>query len=61
MVIILMISTTSIQFQQIMPSDIEDVITMGKQNLQRFSLSVTEFEWHLKELQKLDYFRKAKV
>ncbi|KAG4428404.1 hypothetical protein IFR05_016116 [Cadophora sp. M221] len=60
MVIILMISTTSPQFQQIVPSDIEEIISIGQQNLKRFGLSVREFEWHLQELEKLDRARKAR-
>ncbi|KAK0120787.1 hypothetical protein ONS96_010989 [Cadophora gregata f. sp. sojae] len=60
MVIILMITTSSPQFQQVIPADIEEVIIAGQQNLKRFSLSVKEFEWHLQELQKLDRARKAR-
>ncbi|PVH82098.1 hypothetical protein DL98DRAFT_530530 [Cadophora sp. DSE1049] len=60
MVTILMISTSSPQFQQIIPADIEEVIVAGQQNLKRFSLSVREFDWHLQELEKLDRARKAR-
>ena len=60
MVIILMITTSSPQFQEVIPADIEEVIIAGQQNLKRFSLSVREFEWHLRELAKLDRARKAR-
>lgn len=60
MVIILMISTTSSSFYQILPHDIDEVIEMGKKNLKRFSRSVKEFEWHTKELEKLDLARKVR-
>lgn len=58
--IILMITTSSPQFQEVIPADIEEVIIAGQQNLKRFSLSVREFEWHLRELAKLDRARKAR-
>ncbi|KAH7411086.1 hypothetical protein BKA64DRAFT_373122 [Cadophora sp. MPI-SDFR-AT-0126] len=60
MVIILMIATISPQFQQIIPADIDEVIISGQQNLKRFSLSVTEFEWHLQKLEELDRARKVR-
>ena len=60
MVIILMITTSSPQFQEVIPADIEEVIIAGQQNLKRFSMSVREFEWHLRELAKLDRARKAR-
>ena len=60
MVIILMITTSSPQFQKVIPADIEEVIIAGQQNLKRFSMSVREFEWHLQELAKLDRARKAR-
>jgi len=55
-----MITTSSPQFQEVIPADIEEVIIAGQQNLKRFSLSVREFEWHLRELAKLDRARKAR-
>ena len=55
-----MITTSSPQFQEVIPADIEEVIIAGQQNLKRFSMSVREFEWHLRELAKLDRARKAR-
>ena len=59
MVIILMISTTSISFQSILPPDIEEIIWLGQGNLERFSKSVAGFEWHLRKLKSLDQARKS--
>lgn len=58
MVMILMISTTSVCFHKILPPDIEAVIGLGQRNLNHFSYSVKEFEWHLKALERLDRARK---
>jgi hypothetical protein len=41
-------------FRHVLPDQIEDVISTGKRNLHRFSLSIGEFEWHLVVLEKLD-------
>lgn len=58
MVIILMISTTSISFQSILPPDVEDCVRLGQENLNRFSERVSGFKWHLVELKRLDQARK---
>ncbi|OBT76701.1 hypothetical protein VF21_03870 [Pseudogymnoascus sp. 05NY08] len=54
MVIILMVATTAPAFRLLLPTDIESVIAMGRQNMHRFSTCVKEFEWHNAELEKVD-------
>jgi len=57
MVIILMISTTVPLFYPLLPTKIEDIIAMGRQNVRRFSTCIKEFRWHDAELEKLDKAR----
>lgn len=54
MVIILRVATICSAFREILPDDIEEAIFLGRRNLQRFRLSIREFEWHLGILDKLD-------
>lgn len=41
-------------FRDVLPQGVEEAIAMGKRNLQRFSLSIREFEWHLQLLAQLE-------
>lgn len=61
MVIILRVATVCSAFREILLDDIEEAIFLGKRNLQRFSISVREFEWHLRILEKLDAARTGTV
>lgn len=59
MVIILRVATICSAFREILLDDIEEAIFIGKRNLQRFGISVREFEWHLRILEQLDAARIA--
>lgn len=53
-----MIATATPEFQNILPEDIETVICMGQQNIRRYSVNVKEFEWHIRELEKINSGRR---
>lgn len=59
MVIILMISAACPSFRPILPADLEEAIATGQQNMLRFSMSIKEFDWHIKELRNLDVARRG--
>ncbi|KAI0593205.1 hypothetical protein F4775DRAFT_586993 [Biscogniauxia sp. FL1348] len=61
MVIILRVCTLVPVFAPILPQDIEEAIFLGKRNLQRFSASIREFQWHLRVLEQLDAARAANL
>ncbi|KAL3291087.1 C6 finger domain-containing protein [Colletotrichum asianum] len=54
MVMILRVATVCPVSHDALPSDIEQAIFIGKRNLRRFSISVTEFQWHLGVLERLE-------
>ncbi|KAI1484539.1 hypothetical protein F5X96DRAFT_435421 [Biscogniauxia mediterranea] len=54
MVIVLRVCTVVPVFAPILPQDVEEAIFLGKRNLQRFSASIREFQWHLRVLEQLD-------
>ncbi|KAI5919434.1 hypothetical protein F4810DRAFT_687413 [Camillea tinctor] len=61
MVIILRVCTVIPVFAPILPQDVEEAIFLGKRNLQRFSASIREFQWHLRVLDQLDAARAANM
>lgn len=58
MTMILMVASVSPIFQHILPTGVEDAISSGFRILRRFSVSVREFTWHLKVLERLDTARR---
>ncbi|KAI0383487.1 hypothetical protein F5Y04DRAFT_250333 [Hypomontagnella monticulosa] len=54
MVIILRVCTIRKEFSGILPDDVEEVIYLGKRNIQRFSVNIKEFKWHLDVLERLE-------
>ncbi|KAI1631204.1 hypothetical protein F4809DRAFT_646656 [Biscogniauxia mediterranea] len=61
MVIVLRVCTVVPVFAPILPQDVEEAIFLGKRNLQRFSASIREFQWHLRVLEQLDAARAANL
>jgi hypothetical protein len=54
MTVILRVASQLSVFSNILPPDMEEIIALGKQNLQRFRVSIAEFDWHLSVLSALD-------
>ncbi|KAL6410986.1 C6 finger domain-containing protein [Ilyonectria robusta] len=59
--VILRVATLYPIFRHVLPDDVEHVIWTGKRNLQRFSISIGEFAWHLELLERLDSSCKHRI
>jgi hypothetical protein len=59
MVIILMLVTISSSFHELLPVDIEAVISMGQRNVNRFRERAEQLEWHVTAPARLERARKA--
>ena len=58
MVNVLIIATIYPSFQSILPHEVENIIAAAHANVQRFSFSVKQSEWHIVELGRLDQARR---